>query len=174
MPPTCRCPPLSKECLSFFPAAVPGSFLAPSPPVSHPLLGHVCLLLISSIHPLLSTPPEEGTDLIFSNVSSVSITPPPPLLGSRAICSPISSSLLGRQLWPASPLSLLHHFPFCLEFSIAHSCSQRERSPFPATPCCVTQCHIPWHIPMPAPKPALPPPGRDGRGICITPHGSLG
>lgn len=49
----------------------------------------VCAADISA-HPLLSTPPERGRDLIFSIVPSVSITPPPALLGSSAVSSPPS------------------------------------------------------------------------------------
>lgn len=72
-----------------FPADTPGrAFLhplvlrrgarrpAPSPGT------RVCAADISA-HPLLSTPPERGRDLIFSIVPSVSITPPQPFSAAR-------------------------------------------------------------------------------------------
>jgi len=59
-------------------------------------------------------------------MSSVSITPPRPLLGGRAICSPIASS---PQLSPASPLSLLHRFPPAWSFPSLTLLPRERRDP---------------------------------------------
>lgn len=84
------CPPASKEGLGFLflqiPQAEPSCTRAccgAVPAGLRPLPGRACVPLISPAHPLLSTPPERGRDLIFSIVPSVSITPPRPFSAAR-------------------------------------------------------------------------------------------
>lgn len=150
-----------------------GSFLAPSPPVSHPLLGHVCLPLISPTHPLLSTPPKEGTDLIFSTVSSMSITPPRPLLGCRAICSPISSPCsAGSFLLPLHSLSFTI-FPSAWSFPSLR-CVPRGRGDPSRNSLLFHPVPHPLAQPCASLKTSSATPGLDSRGVHVTPHSSLG